>query len=143
MGLESLARQLLNEWNYHSSRALHVQAPMGTVRRMLVACADQGRDASLLELRLIAKELDDVEGMLGDQVDRLLALIEQVRNFEEAVMEALADAEPSHPAPEWATTQTGIDDDVVDRIGAFYGIPEPRHYRSTVEDLHQRRFGHP
>ena len=119
VNLESHARRLGSEWERHATLAGRTQSPVGTVWRLLTTAGDQDRKATILELRLIAQELDRAEHLMGDQVTRLLNLAEDVRAFAEAVNDALADAEPAPMASEW-NTYTGIDDDVVDRMARFY-----------------------
>ena len=119
MNLESRARRLSSDWQYHSTRS-YPESRIGTVYRLLTAAGDQGRDPTVLEVRLIATELDRLESLLGEQVDRLIDMIGQVAEFASAVNEALTDAEPAPAAPEWLPTQTGIDDAMVDRLAAFY-----------------------
>ena len=119
VNLESRARRLGSEWERHWTLAGRTQSPVATVWRLLTTAGDQGRKATILELRLIAKELDRAEDLMGDQVNRLLNLAEEVREFAEAVNDALADAEPAPVAPEWGSS-TGIDDDVIDRMAAYY-----------------------
>lgn len=120
MNLESHARRVHGDHEYAASRALHLIAPIGTVWSLLTRCGDEGRQPTILELRQIATELDRVEELLGQQVTRLINLTDDVRAFAEAVNDALADAVPVPVAPEWATGQTGIDDDVVDRMARYY-----------------------
>ena len=119
MNLESRARRLGSEWERHANLAGRTQSPVGTVWRLLTTAGEQNRKATILELRLIAQELDRAEELMGDQVTRLLNLAEDVRDFADAVNDALADAEPAPVAPEWGSS-TGIDDDVIDRMAAYY-----------------------
>lgn len=120
MNLESRARALSDDYSYADGRGRHAQHPIGTVWSLMTRCGDEGRQPTILELRLIATELDRAKGILTQHVDRLLDLTEQVRDFAEAVNDALADGVPEPVAPEWATGQTGIDDDVVNRMAAYY-----------------------
>ena len=119
VNLESRARRLGSEWERHATLAARTQSPVGTVWRLLTTAGEQNRKATILELRLIAQELDRAEDLMGDQVTRLLNLAEDVRDFAEAVNDALADAEPAPVAPEWGSS-TGIDDGVIDRMAAYY-----------------------
>ena len=119
VNLESQARRLSAEWEYHSTRS-YPQNSIGTVFRVLTAAGDQGREPTVLELRVIAKELDRLENLLGDQVTRLLNLTDNVIEFAEAVNDALTNAENTPETTDWNTSRTGIDDGVVDRMANFY-----------------------
>ena len=119
MNLESHARRLSSEWEYHSTRG-YPSNSIGTIYRLLTAAGDEGRPPSLLELRLIAKELDRLENLIGDQVTRLLNLTDNVIEFAEAVNDALADAETETLADDWKALHTGIDDDRLDELARFY-----------------------
>ena len=119
VNLESRARRLGSEWERHATLAGRTQSPVGTVWRLLTSAGEQNSNATILDLRVIAQELDRAEDLMGDQVTRLLNLAEDVRDFAEAVNDALADAEPAPVAPEWGSS-TGIDDDVIDRMATYY-----------------------
>ena len=119
MNLEYRARRLGSEWERHTTLAGRTQSPIGTVWRLMTTMGDEGRKATHLELRLIGKELDRAEDLIGDQVTRLLNLAEEIRDFADAVTDAIEQTEPAPVAPEWGAT-TGVDDLVIDRMAAYY-----------------------
>ena len=119
VNLESHARRLATVWQQHATRD-YPDTYIGTCRRMLIAITDEGRQPTLMELRLIAQQLDRLETAIDAQVKRLRNLTELVQEFAEAVNDAAADAQVEVLADQWKALDTGIDDEAIDRIAKFY-----------------------
>ena len=111
----------------------------------------------LMDVRKVAHKVDQVPDELNlEAMEKALAKLDfeldvfaaQVRGVSKevghliaAVHQALALGEFPEPEPEY---RDDLLDDAVDRLGEFYGITKPRSRNTpTIEELHERRFGHP